>query len=162
MVGLQARLRPLNTLPQFDFGFYTRAQREVRGADLDVRPEWRPEQSWIVHTAWLNAILEGHTRVSLGLHIDAPVCTLLSARSAVPTRWSDELTRADTVLVVDDVARKSLRLGESVTVERIPGALHDVFLSRADARDIAYERLDRWVMGCLGTKRLPLSPGTYD
>ena len=162
VVGLQARLRPLETLPQVDFGFYTRAQREARGADLDVRPEWRPEQSWNVHSAWLNAILAGHSRVALGLEIDAPVCTLLSARSAVPTRWSDELTRADSVLVVDDIARASLKLGASVTVERIPGALHDVFLSRADARDIAYERLDRWVMGCLGTKRLPLAPGSYD
>jgi alpha-beta hydrolase superfamily lysophospholipase len=95
------------------------------------------------------------------LHIDAPVCVLISQKSAVPTRWSEELTRADTVLVVDDIARASLRLGDSVTVERIPGALHDIFLSRADARDIAYERLDRWVMGSLGTKRLPLAPGTY-
>ena len=162
VVGLQARLRPFETLPQVDFGFYTRAQREARGSDLDVRPEWRPEQSWDVHSAWLNAILAGHARVALGLEIDAPVCTLLSARSAVPTRWSDELTRADSVLVVDDIARASLKLGASVTVERIPGALHDVFLSRADARDIAYERLDRWVMGCLGTKRLPLAPGSYD
>jgi alpha-beta hydrolase superfamily lysophospholipase len=79
----------------------------------------------------------------------------------VPTRWSEELTRADTVLVVDDIARASLKLGASVTVERIPGALHDIFLSRADARDIAYERLDRWVIGCLGTNRLPLAPGVY-
>ena len=65
------------------------------------------------------------------------------------------------MLVVDDIARASLKLGESVTVERIPGALHDVFLSRADARDLAYERLDRWVMGSLGTERLPLAPGSY-
>jgi alpha-beta hydrolase superfamily lysophospholipase len=161
MVGLQARLRPLDTLPQFDMGFYTRAQREVRGSDLDVNFEWRPEQTMAVHHGWLNAILEGHTRVAAGLRIDAPVCVLISKASAVPTRWSDELTRADTVLVVDDIARAALRLGESVTVERIPGALHDIFLSRADARDIAYERLDRWVMGSLATKRLPLAPGTY-
>jgi alpha-beta hydrolase superfamily lysophospholipase len=162
MVGLQARLRPLNTLPQVDFGFYTRAQREANdGKDLDVNLEWRPEQTMAVHSGWLNAILAGHTRVAAGLGIEEPVCVLLSQKSAVPTRWSDELTRADTVLVVDDIARASLRLGDSVTVERIPGALHDIFLSRPEARDIAYERLDRWVMGCLGSKRLPLSPGAY-
>ena len=161
MVGLQARLRPLDTLPQVDMGFYSRAQREVRGSDLDVNPAWRPEQTMAVHSGWLHAILAGHTRVAAGLHIDGPVCVLLSEKSAVPTRWSEELTRADTVLVVDDIARASLRLGDSVTVERIPGALHDIFLSRADARDIAYERMDRWVMGSLGTKRLPLAPDSY-
>jgi alpha-beta hydrolase superfamily lysophospholipase len=162
MVGLQARLRPLDTLPQVDMGYYSRAQREVRDRDLEVNLAWRPEQTMAVHHGWLNAILEGHTRVAAGLRIDAPVCVLLSERSAVPTRWSEELTRADTVLVVDDIARASLKLGDSVTVERIPGALHDIFLSRADARDVAYERLDRWVMGCLGTRRLPLAPGSYD
>ncbi|MGZ8804750.1 MAG: alpha/beta hydrolase [Microbacterium sp.] len=161
MVGLQARLRPLDTLPQVDLGFYSRAQREARGSDLDVNLEWRPEQTMAVHHGWLNAILAGHAQVAAGLAIDAPVCVLISKSSAVPTRWSDELTRADTVLVVDDIARAALKLGESVTVERIPGALHDIFLSRADARDIAYERLDRWVMGSLATRRLPLAPGSY-
>jgi alpha-beta hydrolase superfamily lysophospholipase len=34
-----------------------------------------------------------------------------------------------------------------VTVERIDGALHDVFLSRHEAREDAYARLDRWVRG---------------
>ncbi|GAA3215107.1 alpha/beta hydrolase [Microbacterium terregens] len=161
MIGLQARLRPFEALPQVDTGFYSRAQREVRDTPLDINPAWRPEVSMTVHTAWLHAILAGHSRVAAGLHIDAPICVLLSAKSEAPTRWSEELTRADTVLVVDEIARASLRLGPSVTVERIDGALHDVFLSRADARDEAYERLDRWVMGCLGTRRLPLSPGAY-
>lgn len=153
MVGLQARFRPLNTLPQVDLGFYSRAQREARGSDLDVNPDWRPEQTMAVHHGWLNAVLDGHAKVAAGLSIDAPVCVLISKRSVVPTRWSDELTRADSVLVVDDIARASIKLGDSVTVERIPGALHDVFLSRVEARDLAYKRMDRWVMGGLAVRR---------
>lgn len=155
VVGLQARLRPRDEFPQIDLGFYARAQREAAGTDLGVNAEWRPEQAMPVHAAWLNAVLAGHAQVAAGLHIDAPVCVLLSTKSAVPTRWSDELTRADTVLVVDEIARAALKLGESVTIERIPGALHDVFLSRADAREIAYARLGRWVGGCLGAARRP-------
>ena len=163
VLGLQARIRPLETLPRIDLGFYSRAQREVRGADepLEYNDAWRPELSFAVHAGWLHAILEGHKVVASGLHIDAPVLVLLSARSALPVRWSDELTEADTVLVVDDIAHRSLSLGDSVSVERIPGALHDVLLSRAAARDMAYERLDRWVSGCLGLRRAPLAPGTY-
>ena len=70
----------------------------------------------------------------------------------MPSRWSEELTSADTVLVVDDIARAALKLGPSVTVERIDGALHDVFLSRHDARDAAYQRLDRWVTGFVAAR----------
>lgn len=149
MVELQARLRPLDVAPQVDLGFYSRAQQEVADPDdpMEVDPRWRPAQSMPVHAGWLHAILTGHRTVAGGLSIDVPVCVLLSKRTATPTRWSDELTSADSVLVVDDIARAALKLGASVTVERIDGALHDVFLSRRIARDDAYRRLDRWVRG---------------
>ncbi len=154
IVELRARVRPLVTAPQVDLGFYTRAQEEVADPDdeMDINSQWRPTPSWAVHAGWLNAILEGHAHVAAGLSITAPVCVLLSARTAVPTRWSEELTSADTVLVVDDIARASLKLGPSVTLERIDGALHDVFLSRHEARELAYERLDRWTAGYLGRR----------
>ncbi|MFJ4174992.1 alpha/beta hydrolase [Microbacterium sp. NPDC089696] len=146
---LQARWAPREVAPQVDLGFYTRAQQEVADPDdpVEVNLAWRPAQTMAVHAGWFHAILTGHAAVAAGLSIAAPVCVLLSARSATPTRWSDDLTRADSVLVVDDIARAALRLGPSVTVERIDGALHDVFLSRHDAREDAYARLDRWVRG---------------
>jgi alpha-beta hydrolase superfamily lysophospholipase len=149
VVGLQARLWPKDAAPQIDLGFYSRAQREVADPDdpMESDPAWRPEQSMLVHAAWLHAILQGHRRVSEGLSIEVPVCVLLSARTVLPTRWSEELTRADSVLVVEDIARAALKLGSSVTIERIDGALHDVFLSAREARADAYGRLARWVSG---------------
>lgn len=149
MVELQARIRPLEAAPQVDLGFYTRAQQEVADPDdpMEVNLAWRPAQTMAVYAGWLHAILSGHKAVAAGLSITAPVCVLLSARFAPPTRWSDDLTSADSVLVVDDIARAALRLGSSVTVERIDGALHDVFLSRHEAREDAYRRLERWVTG---------------
>ncbi|WP_029260907.1 MULTISPECIES: alpha/beta hydrolase [unclassified Microbacterium] len=149
MVELQARIRPMEAAPQVDLGFYTRAQLEVADPDdpMEVNPLWRPAQTMAVYAGWLHAILSGHKAVAAGLGITAPVCVLLSARFVPPTRWSEELTSADSVLVVDDIARAALRLGASVTVERIDGALHDVFLSRHDAREDAYRRLERWVTG---------------
>lgn len=149
LVGLRAKRRPLDRAPQVDLGFYTRAQEEVADpADpVDVNLDWRPAQTMPVHAGWLHAILAGHAAIAAGISITAPVCVLLSARSAVPTAWSDALTRADSVLVVDDIARAALKLGSSVTIERIDGALHDVFLSRHEAREDAYARLGYWVDG---------------
>lgn len=149
VIELQARLRPLDVAPQIDLGFYAKAQAEAADPDdiVETNQAWRPVPSMPVHAGWLHAILRGHRTVDDGLSIVSPVCVLLSARSAVPTRWSEELTSADTVLVVDDIARRALKLGSSVTIERIDGALHDVFLSRKAARDDAYARLERWVTG---------------
>lgn len=149
MVELQARIWPMEAAPQVDLGFYTRAQEEVADPDdpMDVNLQWRPAQTMAVYAGWLHAILSGHKTVAAGLSITAPVCVLLSTRFVPPTRWSEDLTSADSVLVVDDIARAALRLGSTVTVERIDGALHDVFLSRHEAREDAYRRLDRWVTG---------------
>jgi alpha-beta hydrolase superfamily lysophospholipase len=149
VVELQARLRPMETAPQIDLGYYARAQAAVMDPDdvMETNPAWRPTPAMSVNAGWLRAIMHGHRTVAAGLSITAPVCVLLSARSALPTRWSDELTSADTVLYVEDIAERSLKLGSSVTVERIDGALHDIFLSRKDARDEAYVRLERWVTG---------------
>lgn len=152
VVSLRARTHPLEVAPQVDLGFYTRAQREVADPDdpVDTNLQWRPDQTMAVYAGWFNAVLEGHERIATGLGIDAPVCVLLSARSALPTRWSDELTRVDSVLNVDEIARAALKLGASVTIERIDGAIHDVFLSRHAAREEAYARLDRWMLGFVG------------
>lgn len=149
LVGLQARRRPLDRAPQVDLGYYTRAQAEAADpADpMEVNLAWRPAQTMAVHAGWLHAVLAGHATIAAGITIAAPVCVLLSARSAVPTVWSDDLTRADSVLVVDDIARAALKIGPSVTIERIDGALHDVFLSRHEAREEAYARLGRWLEG---------------
>ena len=149
MVELQARLRPLEAAPQIDLGYYTRAQQEVADPDdpMEVNLLWRPVQTMAVYAGWLNAVLAGHKAVAAGLAIEAPVCVMLSSRFVAPTRWSQELTAADSVLIVDDIARAALKLGSTVTVERIDGALHDVFLSRHEAREDAYRRLERWVTG---------------
>lgn len=154
VADLQGRLTPMATAPQIDLGFYAYAQREVFDDDdpyvIDER--WRPTPSMHVHAGWLRAILAGHAQVAAGLAIDVPVLVLLSARSTLPTRWSEALLASDSVIAVDPVAKAALRLGSSVTIERIDGALHDVFLSRRETRADAYARLDRWVDGMLPSR----------
>jgi alpha-beta hydrolase superfamily lysophospholipase len=155
LVELRARRRPMGPVPQIDLGYYARAQAETVDPLDPVEPNlaWRPEQSMPVHAGWLGAILRGHDLVEDGLSIDAPVFVMLSARSARPLRWHEELTRADSVLIVDDIARASLKLGPLVTIARIDGALHDVFLSRRDAREAAYRVLGGWLDGTLRAAR---------
>lgn len=156
LVSLSARFNPHEVAPQLDYGYYTRAQREVAApGELDeINPAWRPERSHAVVTGWMRAVLAGHARVSQGLHIDAPVCVLLSAKFVVPVRWNEELLRGDSVLDVDEVAKAALKLGATVTIERIDGALHDVFISAAEPRAEAFRRLERWLTGWQAAHRL--------
>ena len=148
IVNARARFDPYGSHPVVDLGFYTRAQREV-GSLPDSPEGWRPPQGFPTHPAWLAAILEGHRRVALGVDVGAPALVLLSARSILAASWNPEMTEVDSVLVVDDIARRATRIAETVTIARIDGALHDVFLSRPRPRERAYAELERFARSVL-------------
>jgi alpha-beta hydrolase superfamily lysophospholipase len=97
-----------------------------------------------MHPAWLNAVLAGHAQVAAGLAIDAPVLTMLSARSTMSPRWTPEMMSSDIVLAVDNIAQRAIRLATTVTITRLDGALHDIFLSKEAVRQEAYKRIAQW------------------
>src|SRR5690606_23330185 len=139
-------------------GFYSRAVAEVADPDdpIEINLDWKPEQSRPATAGGLKAIFDGHARGADGLTTPARACVLPSARTPCSTPWNDGLRASDTVLAVDDIAEAALKIGPSVTIERIDGALHDVFLSRREPRNVAYFRLERWVTGwAAATSRRP-------
>ncbi len=150
LVNARARVDPRGLNPVVDLGFYTRAQREVGALPVPgYRADWRPERGFRVHAAWLAAVLEGHRRIGAGVEVGCPVLVLLSARSTPPLSWSEQMTGTDSVLVVDDIAKAATRLGRLVTIARIEGALHDVFLSRPPSRALALAAVDGWLAPAL-------------
>lgn len=153
IVDLTARFNAGEPVPQMDFGYYTRAQQEVATKDrpIQVNTKWRPLQSMPVRMGWIKAILAGHEKVAAGLHINKPIYVMLSKNSALPTKWDESLKHSDTVLNVEAVAKAALHLGQTVTIERVDGALHDIFLSAPDVRDHAYKQLERWMKGFLAS-----------
>jgi alpha-beta hydrolase superfamily lysophospholipase len=145
LVDMRARLDPRGTQPAVDFGFYTRAQYEIGTLpDGQHREAWRPDRGFPTAPGWLSAVMEGHRRVAAGIDVGCPALVLLSARSSTPLSWKESMTATDSVLVVDDIARAATRIGGLVTIARIDGAIHDVFLSRAGPRAMAYRSLDHW------------------
>ena len=82
-----------------------------------------------------------------GLNIDVPVLVLISGASANGMFWKESMRSTDVVLDVNMIALRALSLGRTVTLERIDGALHDVFLSAPPVRADAYARLARWIRG---------------
>lgn len=150
VVSLRAHFSPHDlALPQLDLGFYSRAQREIEGVDelVGVNPAWRPERAFPVRAGWLNAIIAAQAEIHGGIDVGAPVCVLLADRTHFGLVWREEMLSSDTVIEVNSVAKAALNLGSSVTVERVAGGLHDVFLSGPKARADAYARVERWLTG---------------
>jgi alpha-beta hydrolase superfamily lysophospholipase len=51
----------------------------------------------------------------------------------------------DVVLDVERMRRRAVQLSRHVTIVQVPGALHDVTLSREPARSHVYDELQRFV-----------------
>lgn len=116
----------------------------------EVNDDWRPRKPK-VYAPWIKAISEGQKQVAAGLDIPVPICVMMSTTSELPFKASEASSKADTILSVGEIAKASLKLGNSVSVERIEGALHDVFLSEPTVRQEAYRRLEKWLTAWLAT-----------
>lgn len=140
---------PTTVIPLPNNGLYNRAINAEHDGEWVVDEALKGGPNFAIRVGWLAAILAGHDRVAAGLSIDAPVLTLISARSDFRRKWDESLMSSDTVLDVDKLAVRAVRLGPHVTVVRIDGGMHDLALSAAPARTRYFDEIARWVRGYL-------------
>jgi alpha-beta hydrolase superfamily lysophospholipase len=127
--------------------FYWRSISSAAEGEWALDDAYRPPKAFPVRAGWLSAVLSGQAKVARGLNIDVPVLVLISGASANGMFWKESMRSTDVVLDVNMIALRALSLGRTVTLERIDGALHDVFLSAPAVRADAYSRLARWIRG---------------
>ena len=142
-----ADLRPLMRMRVPERSFYWRGISDEAYGEWPVDKKLRPPHAFPVRAGWMKAILAAQQEVAAGLKLPMPVLVLLSAKSMLGPIWSDAMLRADVVLDVRSLALRTLSLGNSVTLERLEGALHEVFLSPKPVRDDGYARMARWLRG---------------
>ena len=142
--------RPLTRMRVPERTFYWRGISDEAYGDWHVDRHMRPPQAFPVRAGWMQAILAAQRQVAGGLDLPMPAMVLLSARSMLGPVWNDAMLHADVVLDVRALAIRALSLGNSISLERIDGALHEVFLSRKPVREDAYNRLARWLRGYVG------------
>lgn len=109
----------------------------------------KPPDSFPVYAGWLRAVFAGHEEVEDGLDLDVPVLVQTSTRSLRKIGYDPEMEATDIVLDVDAIARRSIQLGRTVVLNRVPGAMHDLFLSHASAQTQAFTGLLRFAHGYL-------------
>ncbi|HEV7932838.1 MAG TPA: alpha/beta hydrolase [Actinomadura sp.] len=141
--------RPHAKLPASVSDLYPRSIHRDHDGEWDFDLAWKPIEGFPVRAAWLAAVRRGQLRVHAGLGIDVPILVMCSTRSVKPKPGADELTRADAVLDVGQIARWSVRLGPHVTLVRIEDGLHDLVLSAEPARKKTFAELDRWIRAYL-------------
>lgn len=106
----------------------------------------KPMDGFPVTVGWLNAVRRGHAAVhGGGVDPGVPVLVLRSDKSLFTGTYTPDCDRADLVLDTRQIAAWAGSLGGRVTVQPIPGARHDVFLSLPEVRKHAYAELADWL-----------------
>lgn len=64
----------------------------------------------------------------------------------------------DTVLDVEQIAARAVRLGRCVTVVRVEEGLHDLFLSAAPVRERVFAEIERFTRAYVPSSSRPPTP----
>ena len=128
-----------------DLGFNARSMHISLGGEWDYDLTLKSTPGPPIRTGWLRAILLGHQKVAAGLGIGVPILVLASATTDFSRRWHEGLRTVDSVLDVEQIAARAVRLGLHVTVVRIPEGLHDLTLSAPHVRKQALDEIGRFV-----------------
>lgn len=162
MVKPLARFRPKTILHLPERGFYYRSISSSAEGEWLLDDKYRPPLAFPMRAGWLSAVLSGHTRVARGLRIDIPILVLISGASANGMVWQESMRHSDAVLDVNTMAVRAMTLGRTVTLERVDGGLHDVFLSAGPVRADAYDRLARWIHGYIADGPRTVPPAGHE
>jgi alpha-beta hydrolase superfamily lysophospholipase len=145
--------RPYQIVPREVTGVYAQSLHRDHRGEWEFNLAWKPLESWPVYAGWLRAIRRGHRAVHRGVDVGAPVLVLTSAASAYPKVWDATASSHDIVLDVEVIRKWAHKLGDHVTLSRIPGALHDVTLSAEPVRTRVFEEITSWHDAYVGTDR---------
>lgn len=135
---------PMREIPREVTGFYTRSLHRDHEGDWDFDLAWKPVESFPVRAGWLRAIRRGHDRLHRGLSVPCPVLVLSSGATTAPREMGDDVHSHDIVLDVPQIRQWAPAVGAHVTYVAVPGARHDVVLSRPEPKAVVYDELGRW------------------
>lgn len=131
---VMARRAPDRLTPDKGLGGYGQSIHRSAKGEWDFDTTFKPIAGHVKSWSWLNAVLVAQRRLHRGIEVGVPCLVLHSDRSAVNQKWSPSLDTADAVLDVEQIARRTRCLGSGARHRTIPGARHDVYLSKDHAR----------------------------
>jgi alpha-beta hydrolase superfamily lysophospholipase len=111
--------------------------------DFDLR--LKPFEGFPTYLGWIRAIKTAQARVRKGLQIACPVLVMHSDKSVYAKEWSEQILEGDAVLNVEHIREGSKHLGDNVKDVTIPNGLHDLTLSRKEARERVFSELFGWL-----------------
>lgn len=141
------RLRGGKTvMPMRDPGFYARCIKRSTGGEWDYLDHpLNPGVEFLTRAGWMQAIYNGQDEIAKNLDIQIPVLVCTSDKSMMlQSTWDEGMREADSVLDITAIRQAALHLGDVVALATIRGGLHDLSMSKPDARRKYFRIVTMW------------------
>ena len=141
------RLRGGKTvMPMRDPGFYARCIKRSTGGEWDYLDHpLNPGVEFLTRAGWMQAIYNGQDEIAKNLDIQIPVLVCTSDKSMMlQSTWDEGMLEADSVLDITAIRQAALHLGDVVALATIRGGLHDLSMSKPDARRKYFRIVTMW------------------
>lgn len=141
------RLRGGKTvMPMRDPGFYARCIKRSTGGEWDYLDHpLNPGVEFLTRAGWMQAIYNGQDEIAKNLDIQIPVLVCTSDKSMMlQSTWDEGMREADSVLDITAIRQAALHLGDVVALATIRGGLHDLSMSKPDARCKYFRIVTMW------------------
>lgn len=145
LLALAGRAMPFRTVSGGVNSLYPKSIHKDYYGEWDFNTAWKPIDGFPTYYGWIRAIHRAQGAVRARLSIQRPVLVMHSDRSARGAHWRELFRATDIVLNIEDMKQGARRLGRHVAVVEIPGAVHDLVLSRRPVRDQVFAALFEWI-----------------
>lgn len=154
------RLRGGKTvMPMRDPGFYARCIKRSTGGEWDYLDHpLNPGVEFLTRAGWMQAIYNGQDEIAKNLDIQIPILVCTSDKSMMlQSTWDEGMREADSVLDVTAIRQAALHLGDVVALATIRGGLHDLSMSKPDARRKYFRIVTTWASMMAWRRAIPAS-----
>lgn len=141
---------PTAALPLPRYGVYSQTLHRTLSGEWDYDMEVKNPRTPPIRIGWLSAICRGHARVAAEVSLNVPTLVLQSSASGRYRQVCEEAYTRDVVLDTEIMAIRAADLGSRVQLHQVPNAMHDVFLSRQEPRELAAKLVVDWLADSSG------------
>lgn len=113
--------------------------------EWEFNEKWKPEQGFPAYFKWLIAIYNAQTKLKSDSNISKPILVMHSMHSFKPKKWSIDILGMDIVLNIEHIKETGQKLGKKVTFLPVKNAIHDIFLSKKEVRETAFNEMINWL-----------------
>ena len=141
---LVSSVSPYAKFPEMFSPIYGQSVHKDYDGEWDYNLVWKPIKGFDLYHKWMRAIISAQDRLRHA-KIEVPVLVMHAERSLNMKTYSEDAKTADTVLMVEDMQKIGVQLGDDVTLLSIKDGMHDIFLSKYEVRALALSEMLSWL-----------------